>query len=434
MKTKTNMKNRLGNGGFSLVELIVVIAIMAILAAVAVIGVSVYVDKAAEAADKKTITDIENALILGGYDGAYAPGTVVGAVGISKDADATASNAEIEKIMVDAFGANWKSELKLQSDVFEGSDESKIIEAIKENSQYFAQVPDSSFYVIEGNTKELVADVDEISTALTGVLTKNAYTFSKFWGTDFKNSVSSAGLDGNAGWMDDPQMAANLTVFAAASQIKTEVKNDSTKLQSWVDGWATGDDTIVVTTNENGYVADVVMKYGQCVAAYNWALANPTLACPDALKNNPTEALEWVKENYGDQYEILETKMVGLADADNVVDSFKAAIDQFWRETGDLRTKWQNSGAAAKDAEAFLASMLAVNSLEGNYVTKDQKDKLTESQYFEKAGAADVLDTMVNYSEISRLDPNFLSSDNYVIVLLISDAGVPTVTPAISRD
>ena len=54
------MKN---NKGFSLVELIVVIAIMAVLAAVAVVGVSIYIPKAQEAADKDLMNVLTDALV-----------------------------------------------------------------------------------------------------------------------------------------------------------------------------------------------------------------------------------------------------------------------------------------------------------------------------------------------------------------------------------
>ena len=413
MKTKTNMKNRLGNGGFSLVELIVVIAIMAILAAVAVIGVSVYVDKAAEAADKQTVTDIEDALVLGGYSGGYAPGTVVGAVGISKDADATASNAEIEKIMVDAFGANWKSELKLQSDSFASStDAAQLIAAINANRVLFDSVPDSSFYKIEGNTEALVADVDEIAGALSGVLSITPSAFSMFWGEDFHNSVGSAGLTND--WKGDPQMAANLTVFAAANQLNKVATNDKDQLDAWTESWKSGDgQTISVSASKKGYVADVVMNYAQCVAAYNWALAKDK---------------QFAEEEYASAYELLEDRMAALKDSSDYVTDFNKALQEFWTNTGTLRADWQND-AAAEDAKAFLASMMAVNSLENNYVSKDQKELLGSVNAFDKAGAADVLDTMVNYSKIDTA-----ISGDYAIVLSIAADGTPVVTPAISRD
>ena len=100
------------NKGFSLVELIVVIAIMAVLAAVAVIGVSIYVPKAQQAADKQLVSDIEQILNL--YYQGEANATA-GYVILKLDGDAEASD-NLNRVMEDAFGANWKQELALAHD------------------------------------------------------------------------------------------------------------------------------------------------------------------------------------------------------------------------------------------------------------------------------------------------------------------------------
>lgn len=105
------------NAGFSLVELIVVIAIMAILAAVAVIGVSVYIPKAQQANDKQLISDIEDAMVYAGYAGTFEEGESVYIV-LSKDGvvNTIAAGSALDQALTDAFGANYRTELKLSYD------------------------------------------------------------------------------------------------------------------------------------------------------------------------------------------------------------------------------------------------------------------------------------------------------------------------------
>ena len=131
--------SRKGDGGFTLVELIVVIAILAILGGISTVGYSAYINKANESADLQLISDVEHALLLGAYSKTYAPGSVVGAVGLSKDASAAATQEDwdgdaikdIEEMLVQTFGANWQNSLKLKSDKFGNSDSSKILGAMQ---------------------------------------------------------------------------------------------------------------------------------------------------------------------------------------------------------------------------------------------------------------------------------------------------------------
>lgn len=410
-----------GQDGFTLVELIVVIAILAILGGIGTVGYSAYVDKANKAADEQLISDIEQALILGAYSKNYAPGSTVGAVGVSREADATASEGDfdgneiddIEEMMINAFGTNWKSTLMLKSDHFAGSDESEIYAAIQaaekaDGSNIFDSVPKSSFYSTAGNTGALVADVDDIATALYGVLDGVGYAFSKFWGEDFHDAVDAGGLGDT--WNSDDQMAANLTVFAAANQI---VGADNTRMDGWIASWS--GETVDVSADKNGYVADVVMQYAQCVAMYNYVMNN----------GNPRQIA-----SMEGRYQDLEEAMVALSNPTNgYVNDFNTAIDNFWSGLDTTRTEWQESGQAATDAEAFLASMTALNTLEDSYVNKDQVEILKQANAFTNFGAANVLDTMVNYASMSNL-PN----GEYIIVLSIGADGTPVITPTLQTD
>lgn len=429
-----NMNIKKNNKGFSLVELLVVIAIMAILAAVAVVGVSIYVPKAREAADAQMISDIEDALILGAYSKlgtpGYTPGSVVGAVGLNEGANATATEedwdgngiSDIQEIMVSAFGEGWEEQLRKQSDKFSGGNRATVLKAMQDakanNYDYFDSVPDSSFFGKDGNTDAIVSDVDEIASALQGVLEGNAYAFSQFWGEDFRASVETGGLKDT--WKQDgnDQMAANLTVFAAANQIQnittSNAQEDKDRMQGWIDSW-NGDDVGSVSTSTNGYCADLVMQYGQCVAFYNY------------MKNKYSGQDE--ADLIEGRYVALEKAMVDLkSPTEGYVQDFNKAIKNFWKNLDSYRAEWQapleggGKSQARKDAEALLASMTAVNSLESDYVNKSQSGLLNSANAFEQAGAAGILDTMVAYAKLDELPAGACA-----VILAIHADGTPIV-------
>jgi prepilin-type N-terminal cleavage/methylation domain-containing protein len=414
MNMRKNMRNKIGNGGFSLVELIVVIAIMAVLAAVAVIGVSVYVDKASEAADRQTIMDVEKALIMGGYSGGYAPDTVVGVVTISKDAKAQfGGNPDINQMMIDAFGPNWVDEVKFQSDVFVGSDRSKVLEAVKKaqesNNNYFASVPESSYFGEGDNTDQLTADVDQLAAALGTVLSgmKNGNSsVSKLWGENFNESFGGTGID----YSSSSQMAANLTVFAAANAISGASDADK---QALVNGWVKGQ---TKPTEETAMVMNLSMQFAQCTAIKNYVFAN-------------SEPGERDYDEVDTAYNDLMKAMENLKNSTAYVNDFNTAISEFMDTTSGYQQEWRATGQAKTDAEAFIASMSAVNALEDTYVNANQADKLGEANFYTNNGAADILGSMVQYSQMENLPDG-----DYVITLIINKEGVPTIVPPLSRD
>lgn len=73
--------------------------------------------------------------------------------------------------------------------------------------------------------------------------------------------------------------------------------------------------------------------------------------------------------------------------------------------------------------------MSAVNALEDTYVSKDKANVLNQQNAFTNFGAADILDTMVNYANITNLPDS-----GYVIVLSINADGKPVVTPTVQGD
>lgn len=417
MNMQKNAKKSLGNRGFSLVELIVVIAIMAILAAVAVVGVSVYVDKASEAADKQTIMDIEDALVMGAYGAAdkYAPGTVVGVVGISKDDDARAGNEDIAQMLEDAFGVNWEKELHLQSDVFVGMDSAKVLDAIREDKKtngansYFNSLSGSSYYGQSDSTGQLADDVDRVAAALSGVLNgMKPGNVHNLWGDTFKETIKQNGL--NETYKTDDELAANLTVFAAANSISSTV-DKSQLINGWTNGGDYGGDADMVTP--------LVMNFAKCTALKNWV---------ELEYGKDSQEANHINAKYENLMAAMEN-LKNLSEGESYPDKFDEAIRAFWGDSGvaQLYSTWPQE-QMKKDAEAFIATMTTVNKLESTYVTTDKVEVLDDKGAFTEFGAAEILDNMVLYSQID------LPEGDYFITLVIDENGVPTIVPALSRN
>lgn len=399
------------NGGFTLIELVVVIAILAVVGGIGTVGYSAYVDRANWSADQTMIHDIEQALILGTYTNNHAPNSTVGAVGVSKDAAATASDAAIAAMMVDAFGANWQETLQLKSDKLKGSDASNVLSAMNGvNGAYFNSVPNSSFYSTDGATEDLAAKVDEIASAFKGILgDQNGHKFANFWGDDFKTAVNDQGLD-----ITNSQTAANLTVMAAASGIANATASQQTE---WINSWVNGTNAKVNSTDK-GYVAPLVMNYAKYVSLVSY-VNDPANGCSDRDKNDINEA-------YGTLVSAMSNLSNNTGDG-GYVQAFNNALNSFEAAavTGQsYYDKWMSSGQAKTDAEAFIASMAAVNSLEGTYVNKDKADVLNQANAFTDFGAADILDTMVGYASLGSVP-----TGDWVITVVTDNNGVPQIAP-----
>lgn len=423
MKSKINFSDK---SGFTLVELIVVVAILAILGGIGTVGYSAYVTKANEGVDRQMISDIEQALILGAYSENYAPGSVVGAVGVSKGRDAACSTddfdgngvGDIDEMMIRAFGENWEGALRLEGEFFSDSEASDIKNAMNGvNGDYFDSVPESSFYGTDGATDDLAAKVDEIAGAFKGILgDENGYKFANFWGTEFGNKVTGEELN-----IKDSQTAANLTVMAAANAIA----NDTGSHQEWIESWKDDSKEPQINSTDNGYVAPLVMNYAKYVALVSYV-------------NNPANGVDSDSvDQVNSSYTQLVNSMSNLSnksDDTSYIQAFNNAMNTFEASaiTGkDYYTTWQASGQAVKDAEAFIASMAAVNALEDKYVNKDKANVLNKQNAFTEFGAADILDTMVNYASMS----GFSSVDyDYIVVLSIDSNGTPIITPTVADE
>jgi len=110
--------------GFTLVELIIVIAILAILSTGAIAGYSAYVERANKTADKALIAEIENVLLLAYYNGDLTEDVVI-TLSADSGVENVLEDSQLDKIMDDAYGTNWREALRLKhtgwSESFKGS-------------------------------------------------------------------------------------------------------------------------------------------------------------------------------------------------------------------------------------------------------------------------------------------------------------------------
>lgn len=152
--------------GFTLVELIVVIAILGILAGVGTVGYSGYIKKANMAADQQLISNIENALILAGYNGTFADGEG-GYIALSTNAEVEGieSGTRLEEAMVATFGEGFRDVLKLKYNGW-GS-----------NGLYNNLTPESaiavkeSSYMTGSRVNDLLGDVETMTSMANNLVT-----------------------------------------------------------------------------------------------------------------------------------------------------------------------------------------------------------------------------------------------------------------------
>ena len=237
------MKNN--NKGFSLVELIVVIAIMAILAAVAVVGFSVYIPKAQKAADEQMFSDIEDAFVYAGYAGTFEEGEagciILSSTGIVNK-DSIAEGSALDSALKDAFGANYKTTLKLSYDKWGNNG---VLDGL---SPVVAFAVANSSYMTGNRADDLLSDVEKMTSMAQNLVTSldsgagfEDVTLSGMFTTEngclidataAKYGISKGDFATWEDWAADPehpenkQIYSNLLVLTAADESEKKTQSD----------------------------------------------------------------------------------------------------------------------------------------------------------------------------------------------------------------
>ncbi|MGN0985790.1 MAG: type II secretion system protein [Candidatus Enterenecus sp.] len=419
------MKGR--KGGFTLVELIVVIAILAILAGVGTVAYSGYVKRANQAADEALISEIKYALILGVQAGNFPEGDlglVVVSTGGTEAKETAAEGAPVAQMMEDAFGADWEDALKLKTDMTGGSyaDYAAMVNSVTganaEFQGYNSSVAGSTFYP-SANTDDTGALMSEVTDVVesfsTALGTKNiANAMKNLWGNSFEDSLRESGIAIDSFVEGDEVQAANLTVWAAASSV-TNVEPGTRA--GWISTWNNPAGTFSLdqsSISEGGSIASVVLAYARlnAIAKYMDQYAGST-----------------------DCTEVYQDELAGLREAENTIDYFNklSAIEEALKSQCSPRT-WNSYWAipeggksqAQLDAEAFIATMAALNSLEGDYVTQDNLDSFKDAGFFGDEAIASKLSYFV--TACSNADLLEGVSGGYVIFVGVGPDGQAVIS------
>lgn len=407
------------NAGFTLVELVVVIAILGILAGVGTVAYSGYVKRAGQAADEALIEEVKYALTLGVYAGNYPAGDL-GLVVLSgsgataenclEDADGNEIKA-VDDMLEAAFGADWETALTLKSDLTGGAyaDRSAVIGSVKDAGEkdYAESVPDSTFYTV-GSTDDLMGEVTGVvsgfAEALAGLSKEPSDVLSKLWGSEFKAVTS--GMN----YATDETLTANLTVWAAANSVAGAA--DSTR-ESWIATWSDQESAgFSVTSGDaaSGMVAPAVLYYAKLNALAKYADSKDSECSALELFNNSLDRLKAVETSQG-FFDTLGT----------IEDNLKQAIPP------RIVSEYYTSGQAETDAKAFVATMGALNSLEGSYVTQDNLSSLADTAFFsENPAVSELLTYFVRACGNAELLQS-VDGAGYVIFAGVGENGEPIV-------
>ena len=373
---------RKGNGGFTLVELIVVIAILAILGGVAVPAYSGYVKKANMQADTNLISEIEKALTLGYYSGTIGSsdnGIIILTTDGIKNANDIADTG-IATAMQNTFGDGW-SELQLKySDWNLGTAANSTMMGYINNSKQFS--PE--------NMEGLLTTIQHITGEFAGFLDGGSMSLSD----DFKAYMEDAGIayEGNS------QAIANATVLYAGKDIaETDLSNDEF-FQAWTMG------SFDKISDDN-----VVRK------AVNFAAVYAMAAYIDREANLTGDASYTARLNSASGTGLL-TEMNTVAQEIGTNNAYSALRDEYYN-FGDFENPDTNC-MAYQDAMAFLGYMTAMDEAKNTIV--DSSD-IGSNAFFSADGA--VLDVVNNCVSLGA-SAESLGVSNGVAIFIVN--GVAT--------
>lgn len=410
------MKNKLKEtGGFTLVELIVVIAILGILAGVGGVAYAGYVERANKAVDQQMVADTEYAMALANVAnnlGNTAGNGVIGYVIFSDTNNAIArdtltsgggtATTYLDQAMKNAFGDDYANQLKLK---YGGWDDAATMLGEVADNEYAGSV-NSSSYINQVGTEELLGDVQGCATALAGFMEElsegaggNAYdTLRAFLGEDLDRIFDEAGLE-------KTDSTGNVLANATVIGISNYVSRNQAGILGQFNGGARPSGDGGVWLDENQYILknnlsdlyqNAATKEDILYYAATWYAAGEALVAylDDEDCTNAFDAINMT----GDTEEILNsmqsayTSIEGRIGTDpNVAIKFR---DYYLNEVEGGKSQ------AQLDGESYVAIMSTVNNLSGDYTNSQD---LNSDSLFSNSGMVNRIDSYVAAASLKDL-------------------------------
>ncbi len=368
------------NKGFSLVELIIVIAIMAILIGIAVPVYSAYVEKANVAADINNVGSLVHALEIAGNGGLYEfsaveqvsdnglqvplgfiilthdpmEGTTDSYLKIISTNDETgASNSSIiESVLIDTFGTDYATNLKLKS---ESWTDSTIPTLFGETGEVFATVKDLTNLLY--NTRWLLngkldpnanyQSGEEIMVAVAkGVASLDEAFFISKWMSANSDGINAAfGLNGKSTEYYTAVRRAYNEAFASYINSRTDVTHTksewkSNKLQ------ATGETSSSIhatqITQYGASIGDMAVSDTICTSAFDSDPKSQWGTLGKSYLNDDAQSCATCRQLYLDYHQSEECRqnaiafykaMVTIAESgDDALAAEKITDGAFWNQ------------------------------------------------------------------------------------------------------
>ena len=384
------------NAGFSLVELIVVIAIMAVLAAVAVIGVSIYVPKAQQAADKQLVSDVEQALNL--YYQSHAGNMTGGYVIITTD-DMQASG-DAEDALNDAFGEGQWEGNKLAYEGWGVDDNMISILQGYLTSGNLDLIADSAY--VSSCTDSLMTAVDSVLDEVTKVIARVP--------SEMVREIYILGILAPEGCTPEQQATANHVVKTLKDN---NLMGDSTAISNILVG------AMADTLGENTNLTKIMNEYA---VVYAYAQDHPE-------DQGAKDALDKMTSNLsggGLTYEMLTE-----GTETDILDWLYYDIPLKETEYNGIYNHMNDANAVNNERDALEAMMGAVKEISGNF---EDAESLKNSDLYLDGKVKSQVDSYINaVKTLAGLSDSerqvLLGAPNNAIVVFITADGIITAYP-----
>ena len=388
---------RRGDGGFTLVELIVVIAILAILGGIAIPAYSGYITKANKQADITLVSQVANALTLQYYVEVNGE-TKTDYVILTTDG-AEAKNQLAQSAMEATFGANWAESAALK---YAGWTNDDLVSLVAEYSDDdLAAIAGSTYLGEKSSPQALMTAV----TDLTGIVS-NAISANITDPDEAVNKLNTLLGDGNS-------LASNLSNMKFDTSTEAGMQEYSTAISNMLVSYMAGN------MDNAGGLSYVMNMYASAVA---YAQESGDEAVLNVMQNK----LSTVGQSGGIALNTLYE-----------LNSDEDCWALFIPEDGSCDAYFEKYVSAdnskyVSDQQALHAMMGAVEKIAGGYT---KQSDLTNPDLFSSGAVSDQINNYINtVKALSGMDSDMREQlknvpDNAVVVF-IANTGEVSATPA----